>query len=274
MPMFTVTYATHPIWKGERALLADIYLPDTTAKADLLVWLHSGGFRTGSRTHRNHARIAAEFAKHGYACAFIDYRLARPPAVLSRRTKKYLPALVTDAQNAGETMPESYFGPRALAVVEDCCAFLMHAVVNHLNWGLTGRFLLGGSSVGAVSALNVLYLPHHLSLKRPPIATVLAYSGGFAYPSFLWPTGARILAQSSPSDDHIPISSIRRLKWSLHDLQGDICLQIENDAQPHDDIRLFPQERLSAAVQRAVLFDRSPDPLSLSVNISGTQVMR
>lgn len=102
--------------------------------------------------------------------------------------------------------------------------------------------------------------------------TVLAYSGGFAYPSFLWRTGARILAQSSPADTRVPISSLRRLEWALLKSGGDACLQIENEDQPHGDVRLVAGE--SYAIARAVAFDRAADPLSLSVPVPGPPVVR
>ncbi|MFN0115928.1 MAG: alpha/beta hydrolase [Paracoccaceae bacterium] len=251
----TVTYATHPTKKGMCALEADLFLPDGDGPFDLMVWMHSGGFRTGSRQHRNHPRIAAEFARHGIATAFIDYRLARPPAILRPGTEAALPALVADAVAAGEEMPESFLGPRALAVVEDACAFLAFAEGRRADWRLSGRFLLAGSSAGAISALNALWLPVALGIDRPTVATGFSFSGGFAYPSFRHPTGARVLALHGPGDTRVPISSIRRL--ALATGPGDDPVTLIEDAQnDHGDLRLTPEEPLSAAVARAVGFHR------------------
>lgn len=256
----TIPYATHPTRRGEAALCADLYLPpDRDRPADLVTWLHSGGFRTGSRRHRNHARIAAEFARHGIAAAFIDYRLARPPAVLRRRTAAALASLVAEAEAAGEEMHPTFYGPRALAVVEDCCAFLAHAATLADRFGLSGRMLLAGSSAGAISALNTLYLPATLGLDRPPVATVLAFSGGFAYPSRVKATGARILALHSPGDTRVPVSSIRRL--AAH--TPDPMLLVEAEAQRHGEPTLHPAEPLAEAVARLVAFDRAEAPLTL-----------
>lgn len=256
----TIPYATHPTRRGEAALYADLCLPpDRDRPADLLTWLHSGGFRTGSRQHRNHARIAAEFARHGYATAFIDYRLARPPAVLRRRTAAALGPLVAEAEAAGEEMHPTFYGPRALAVVEDCCAFLSLAATRGADLGLSGRMLLAGSSAGAISALNTLYLPAVLGLDRPPVATVLAFSGGFAYPSRLAATGARILALHAPGDARVPVTSIRRLAART----PDPMLLIEAEAQRHGEPTLHPGEPLAEAVARLVAFDRAAEPLTL-----------
>jgi len=255
----TIHYATHPTSKGPGELLADLYLPPVGAPADLLVWMHSGGFRSGSRRQVKHEPIARAFAAHGFASAFIDYRLARPPAVLAPDTAAALPALVLDAERSGEEMQPIFFGARALAVVEDCCAFLRYIDGRRAAFGLSGRYYLAGSSAGAISALNTLYLPRHLGLARPDVAGVLAFSGGFAYPAFLQPTGARILALNSPHDGQMPVSSIRRLKIHVPDQM----ILIESEGQGHGALTLSPDEPLTAAVLRCVTFIRAKDPLAL-----------
>lgn len=257
----TLTYAEHPTRKGPRALQADLFVPEAGAPNGLIVWMHSGGFRSGSREHPAHARIAAEFATRGYGMAFLDYRLARPPAILQPGVADRVDDLVAEALAAGETMHETFIGPRPLAVVEDACAFLALAADRVAAWGLSVRFLLGGSSAGAISALNTLYLPAHLGLVRPPIATVFAFSGGFAYSPRLQPTGARILALHNPGDERVPVASIRRLAQHC----PDPCLLIESDSQDHGNLTLAPDEPLSAAVARCVAFDKAEDPLSIPV---------
>lgn len=260
-PKATLTYADHQTRKAPRALQADIYLPDGAGRFPLIAWMHSGGFRTGSREHPVHARIAGEFARHGYAMAFLDYRLARPPAILQPPTAALVDTLVAEAAGAGETMHETFLGARPLAVVEDCCAFLAFALDRADDLSLSGRVLLGGSSAGAISALNTLYLPPHLGLARPAIATVFAFSGGFGYPPRLASSGARILAVHNPQDERVPIASIRRLARQC----PDPCLLIESATQDHGGLTLGPEEPLSAAVARCVAFDQAADPLSIPV---------
>lgn len=244
-----------------RDLSADLYLLAPRRRADLVVWLHAGGFRTGGRAHGNHTRLAATFARNGVASAFIDYRLARPAAVLRPETKALLPALTADAKAAGEEMSPTFVGPRALAVVEDCVAFLNFIHERHQEFGLGGRFILAGSSAGAISVLNTLYLPKALGLTRPPVATVLCFSGGFAYPSYVHETGARILALNAPGDERVPISSIRRLAR----LAPDPILLIESDAQAHGTTRISKADTLSASIERCVAFHRAEDPLALPI---------
>lgn len=259
--MLTITYAEQMTKKGPRSLQADLYFPGGKDSFPLIVWMHSGGFRGGSRTHRAHKKIAAEFGRHGYGMAFIDYRLARPVPVLGPKVEAQVADLIAEAGRSREEMNETFVGHRPLAVVEDCCAFLNHAVVAAPDWQLNGRFLLGGSSAGAISALNTLYLPRRLGLERPPIETVFAFSGGFAYSESLWETGARIMALHNPADDRVPISSIRRFAQA----GMDDFLLIESDAQLHGSMTLDPKETLSIAVARCVAFDQAEDPISLQV---------
>lgn len=256
-----VHYASHPTQGGSTDLSADLYLLAPRRRADLVIWLHAGGFRTGGRAHGNHKRLAATFARNGVASAFIDYRLARPPAVLRPATRAALRALRVEAKAVGEEMHPTFIGPRALAVVEDCVAFLNFIHENRAEYGLGGRYILAGSSAGAISALNVLYLPEALGLTRPPIATVLSFSGGFAYPRYLHPTGARILAINAPGDERVPVSSIRRFA----ELTPDPVLLIESDAQAHGTTRVSKADTLTASIERCVAFHRAENPLAIPI---------
>ena len=60
------------------SLFLDVYQPtgDTNTSRPAIVWIHGGGFRTGSsRTQSYIVTYATEFAKRGYVCLSIDYRL-------------------------------------------------------------------------------------------------------------------------------------------------------------------------------------------------------
>lgn len=71
-----VTYAT----VGERALQLDLHMPEGVLNPPLLVWVHGGAWRQGSRTS-----VRTEFVRHGFATASVGYRLsneARFPAMI------------------------------------------------------------------------------------------------------------------------------------------------------------------------------------------------
>jgi acetyl esterase/lipase len=71
-----IAYAT----VGERVLQLDLHMPDGVSNPSLLVWVHGGAWRQGSR-----ASVRPEFAQNGFATASVGYRLspeARFPAMI------------------------------------------------------------------------------------------------------------------------------------------------------------------------------------------------
>ncbi|MFM9028721.1 MAG: alpha/beta hydrolase fold domain-containing protein, partial [Bacteroidota bacterium] len=61
-------------------LLLNIYEPagDTAAVRPLIVWAHGGSFVTGTRNDPDIVSLCQTFAKRGYVCASIEYRLGIP----------------------------------------------------------------------------------------------------------------------------------------------------------------------------------------------------
>ena len=63
-------------------LLLDIYAPQNDAEIHrpVILWLHGGGFRPGNdKTQSYIVRIATDFAKRGYVCVSINYRIRTAP---------------------------------------------------------------------------------------------------------------------------------------------------------------------------------------------------
>ncbi len=58
---------------GDQKLLLDLFIPATTAKPPLVVFIHGGGWRSGSRKDV----FPLFLAKNGYAVASIEYRLSQ-----------------------------------------------------------------------------------------------------------------------------------------------------------------------------------------------------
>ncbi|MFN3973103.1 MAG: alpha/beta hydrolase [Gemmobacter sp.] len=249
----THVYAAALTKKGARELGVDICLPDTsTGPVPLVAWLHAGGFRTGSRLSPKHDLIARAFARHGYAVAFLDYRLARPAAILGRATRLSLPGLIADSEQHGEEMHETFRKERALAVVEDVCDFYDWIVPRQAEFGLDGVHILAGSSAGGISVLNTLMLHRVIRRRLPPIRSAFVLSGGFAYPSHWRDGDTRILALHNPADPKVAFSSIRRVQGMA---QRNFTLLAE-DGHGHGAVSLSRDEDLAAGVARLVAFDR------------------
>lgn len=63
-------------------LLLDLYAPagDTASARPVLVWIHGGGFVSGTRTDGQIPRLARSMALRGYVSVSISYRLRSPAA--------------------------------------------------------------------------------------------------------------------------------------------------------------------------------------------------
>jgi acetyl esterase/lipase len=59
--------------EGSRALMVDLYLPTGVERPPLVLFIHGGGWKGGTRTRCQLAWLA----RHGYAVASIDYRLSQ-----------------------------------------------------------------------------------------------------------------------------------------------------------------------------------------------------
>jgi len=57
---------------GDRELLLDVYLPAVTANPPLLVWVHGGAWRGGTKDRV----MILDFINDGYAIASLDFRLS------------------------------------------------------------------------------------------------------------------------------------------------------------------------------------------------------
>ena len=77
-----ITYAT----VDGRDLQLDLHLPEGVSNPPLLVWIHGGAWRQGSR-----ASVRTEFVRNGFAAASVDYRLS---------TEARFPAMVYDIKAA------------------------------------------------------------------------------------------------------------------------------------------------------------------------------
>jgi len=112
------------------------------------VWVHGGSFCCGSKTSPELVDEATTFSKEGYLNVSIDYRLESPGC--SGSSSNCVPAIqeaATDAQTA--------------------VRFLR---TNAATYGIDpNRIAIGGSSAGAITALNVGY-----SSSEDPSASVRA----------------------------------------------------------------------------------------------------
>jgi len=124
-----VVYGVAPNAQGTPVTLKlDVYRPhgDATAKRPLIIFAHGGSFRAGNKDSPEIVDEANEFAKKGYVTASIDYRLS------------------TDGLNA------------IYRAVHDAQTSVRFFRKEASTYGVDpGRIAFGGSSAGAIMALDV-----------------------------------------------------------------------------------------------------------------------
>ena len=138
----TYTYAT----KDGEKLELDIYLPQNDAELEraTIVYIHGGGFSTGTRDGEKTKQFCKQMAGYGYVVASISYRLTQ---------KGKAGAFGCDCP-VEEKLNTFLF---AVQDVQDATFFLIE---NHEQFGIDPqKIILAGSSAGAETALNTAYLP-------------------------------------------------------------------------------------------------------------------
>lgn len=117
----------------------DFYQPatePTLQKRPLIIWMHGGGFKFGTKNAAEIKLWGDEFAKRGYAFAAINYRLSKKNPLFKFKDLVEACYDVVDDVNSAITF------------------FKMNASKFNID---TGKMILGGNSAGAVVALQSVY---------------------------------------------------------------------------------------------------------------------
>jgi acetyl esterase/lipase len=129
-----IVYGEAINYKGENEQLKlDMFLPegDKLTKRPVILWIHGGGFTSGSKDSGVERRFAVDFAKRGYVCVSINYRL-RP-----------------DITNFSSALSDA---------VSDSETAVTWLVKNSNKYGLDpSHIAVAGYSAGAFTAINLCY---------------------------------------------------------------------------------------------------------------------
>jgi len=155
-------------------LLLDVYSPknDKETKRPVILWLHGGGFRPGNDKSQSYiVKLSNEFAKRGYVCVAINYRIRNNP-------KEDQQGTMTDA-------------------LADAMAGLNWIRAHHKKLGTDNkRIILGGGSAGGMLAVNFCYKESSPSEKWDKSGILaLVNLWGSPDPSYLFAT----IGKSAPS---------------------------------------------------------------------------
>jgi acetyl esterase/lipase len=136
------------------SLTLDVYRPagDTATSRPTVMWMHGGFFSGGDKSHGT--RIATDYASRGYVAVSVNYRL-RPSASHWRDT--YLASL------------DAY---------DDAVAAVEWLRVHAADYGIDpDAIVAGGFSAGAVTAVNLAYLPGQRGPATSPVAAAIPEAG-------------------------------------------------------------------------------------------------
>jgi carboxylesterase type B len=157
-PVFNAVTVTNNVTYGSAVnlenqtvtLQLDMYQPtgDTVTSRPAIVWVHGGSFSGGNKTSPELVDEATTFSEEGYLNVSIDYRLESP-------------GCSGTLSNCADAIRE------AAADAQTAVTFLR---TNAATYGIDPtRIAIGGSSAGAITALNVGY-----SSSEDPAASVRA----------------------------------------------------------------------------------------------------
>lgn len=185
----------------EKYFKFDLHEPksDTAQKRPLIIWLHGGGFKFGSKKAKGITLWGETFAKHGYVCAALNYRLSKKNPLF----------------NFIELKKSCY---DAVQDVEEAIAFFKQ---NQARFRIdTNRIIVAGNSAGAMVALHAAYasqaqlaasaqLPGASSLSTKinsqNIAAVVNFWGGLYELEWLSNARVPIFSAYGTGDKVVPI---------------------------------------------------------------------
>ncbi|HVW96886.1 MAG TPA: alpha/beta hydrolase [Mucilaginibacter sp.] len=133
-----LSYGTKDSNGTEKAHLFDLYQPsgDTAALRPLIIWMHGGGFRFGSKNDNSNRLWGRSFAKRGYVFAAINYSLS-----------KKLPMF-----NFDELKKSCYIA--VVDVKQAVAYFREHSKLYHID---PDKIIIGGNSAGGMTAMQAAY---------------------------------------------------------------------------------------------------------------------
>jgi len=242
---------------GEHALKLDLYLPRGKSRSPLIVWVHGGAWRSGSKSGMPLGKLVGE----GHPIASVDYRLS---------TEAKFPAQIHDIKAAIRFLRghgrEWRLPSKRIVIAGDSAGAHLAALVGVSNGqaeleGTVGEDRKQSSDVqgiisfyGAANLTTILNqsTPHGLSVRVPALELLL---GG-------QPTNALALARlASPvfhvdrddppllllhgdQDPQMPINQSHELHGAYQNVKARVQLEVVHGAA-HGGAAFYDAERLS-----------------------------
>jgi acetyl esterase/lipase len=197
-----LSYSPNDADKEKKSHLFDLYQPedDVSTGRPLIIWMHGGGFKFGSKEAAGIKLWSETFAKRGYVCAAINYTLS-----------KHYPIFHFD-----ELLRSSYYA------VQDARAAVAYFKKNYKLYNIDpDKIILAGNSAGGIIALQAAYssnaelakladIPDSVAGARstviPKVAGVVSYWGAIFDLNWLKNARVPIVCVHGSSDGIMPLT--------------------------------------------------------------------
>lgn len=226
-------------------LFLDFYSPAATCASPrpTVIFVHGGGFVSGSRKGANVEAIAQELNLRGINLASIQYRLQGDMPQISSEFASF-----EDGFRAIATSDQSARVTAFTAAVEDAVRALRWTQDNAAQYCIQpDRIGLWGSSAGAYTVLHAAYSLDEFSINRPAIRVVVDYWGGLFRDTDLEANEPPLFILHGTLDTTVPFSEATELEarassvgtpftfYSIigggHDFTGSGIFEVEVDGQ-------------------------------------------
>ena len=185
--------------KGSRQLF-DLYQPknDSVRTRPLIIWMHGGGFKFGSKDANGTRLWCQTFARRGYVCAAINYTLGKKNFSFS------FTQLVANCYRAVQDVQQAI------------TFFKLHAAQYGID---TTRIVLAGNSAGGMLALQTVYCSNaqlkgllnkgeaaalSTAINPQKIAAIINFWGGIFDTGWLRQTRVPIVSVHGEQDRIVP----------------------------------------------------------------------
>jgi acetyl esterase/lipase len=174
-------------------LLLDIYQPvgDKEVNRPAIVWIHGGGFNSGTKDYGFEQDLAMDFTKKGYVCVSINYRLR------DENDHNMEQAINNAMDDAGA----------AVAWLEN----------NSAKYQIDKQHIaLGGHSAGAATAVNMTYMDNrNNNWPKKDIFAVIDLAGGRVYADHFDQTDPPALIIHGTEDTFVPYQDSENFAHNL-----------------------------------------------------------
>jgi poly(3-hydroxybutyrate) depolymerase len=133
-----LSYASNDFSEEKKFRLFDLYQPagDHSVPRPLIIWMHGGGFKFGTKGAKDIQIWCKSFAQRGYVCAAINYRLSKRDPLF----------------HFGELQKSCYYA------VRDAKMAVKYFKQHHSEYNIDpDKIILAGNSAGGLIALQAAY---------------------------------------------------------------------------------------------------------------------